>query len=402
MRNYFSSLIKSLFTMVLANYAIATVPEDVKEHIIAESAFLNAEHQKYQNKNLEALLIDNFIKGLKLFFPSTNQHGTTDDELRALILDQVAIEPASLKKSDAKNTRLAELSKLGVVDGAMLFVSVDNQLVPLEISDSGAATELAITGVNNHPDFNAASYPRRCLSVRLDFTSKTVFVNWIGAEYSACALPREKTGTFLVNLADTIAHKLGFSQLQLTDMSKIRCHHDGKYANFALLRQMQKGRSWYEEFGYSLIDYPENYRTALRKFRTTLLEQLQQIVTEVNAAMGHPDDMKLVAETNLKRSFEQLGSNFASRRAAAILKQWRQFETDWRIAFPLFVNKIDAFSSTDKPKTLASFFSWLWSSDCESYNKIVPVLFSELAHAVGISIHPSQFNYTTNLQKILD
>lgn len=196
-----------------------------------------------------------------------------------------------------------------------------------------------------------------CLSLVFQSQGKSPYIHWLNSSYTACPIPKEKTGTYLLGLAEELARRLGEKELMLEDGSTIRCKKNDWQSRLDVLRIFQRGDSWYGSHGYRDIDEPTD-KAAMNNLRFLPL-------SAVKAGLNGLDLNRI--KRDLYYYAEDL---FELMNIDRDLKVFGDLK-------PKFNRAVAKFSKAQKTRnsSLGQFFSWLWEEDCALYDELSRLLF---------------------------
>lgn len=112
-----------------------------------------------------------------------------------------------------------------------------------------------------------------CMTMRFDRLGCTIDIIRV---LPTCPIPSTRSGTWLMELADTIADALGCAKANLTDESHITCGNE--YISLPVLRLFEGRDTWYSNFGFYHA-YREEWLTLMDHFSTTLANEYFMIDT---------------------------------------------------------------------------------------------------------------------------
>src|SRR5690349_6263026 len=89
-----------------------------------------------------------------------------------------------------------KLGELGTVKDGKLFVQFNGYVVPFEVENE----IVTLRGIPIGPKSD-----NTCLQLHIE--GKKMSIVWLGSSDTACPIPNERAGTFLLDLAEEIAKK---------------------------------------------------------------------------------------------------------------------------------------------------------------------------------------------------
>ena len=146
----------------------------------------------------------------------------------------------------------------------------------------------------------------------------------------------EHLGTFLLQFAIDVMTKYGVESISLTDVSTIQCHNESIQLGF--LRLLEKGKTWYQEYGFEPSVDARKFQTKLSFFKNYKL-----------------DDLLKILETKCKIEDTLL-------EIIAIIK-----------------GSIAKFKEGHTEHILGSYLVWLYRSDCIKYNKVLNIFSKKIS-----------------------
>lgn len=249
--------------------------------------------------------------------------------------------------------------------------------IPLFLKNFGDATDIYLDGISKDSKkwptifltgwgavdtlFTKNTLP--CLGLTYTEDKNSAKIEAINASYTACPIPGNKTGTFLLELAQELARNLDKKYVKLVDKSMVRCEKNNQSAKLALLRVFQRGDTWYGSQGFREID--ESKDKAIMASYQSL--PLRILVSELEGK----------TKEKLKATKKRLLSK------AETSEDKRKIEKDYLDfggAKGSFESAIETFKEFNKITrrqdiSMGQFFSWLWQYDCERYISITRLLF---------------------------
>lgn len=124
--------------------------------------------------------------------------------------------------------------------------------------------------------------------------------------------------------------KYGVESIYLTDVSTIQCHNESILLGF--LRLLEKGKTWYQEYGFKPSIDGCKFQTNLSFFKNYKL-----------------DDLLKILETKCKIEDTLL------KIIASSIEEFKKIY------------------STEEKHILGSYLVWLYRSDCIKYNKVLNI-----------------------------
>src|SRR3972149_2742729 len=98
-----------------------------------------------------------------------------------------------------------------------------------------------------------------CLHLFINSMDCQAILEYIRTEGRKCPIPKERGGTWIMELVDKLMCEIGIEYIKLVDASEIICPIDNQTVDLTMLRLYQGRRSWYENFGYKNLVNPKKY-----------------------------------------------------------------------------------------------------------------------------------------------
>jgi len=158
----------------------------------------------------------------------------------------------------------------------------------------------------------------------------------------------EHLGTFLLQFAIDVMTKYGVESISLTDVSTIQCHNESIQLGF--LRLLEKGKTWYQEYGFEPRVDARKFQTKLSFFKNYKLDNLLKI---------------------LETKYKYLKSVLLCARACSTLLE----------IIAIIQESIEEFKKghTETEHILGSYLVWLYRSDCIKYNKVLNIFSKKIS-----------------------
>ena len=345
----------SLLLFLFSNIVFATIPKQFEDHINDNLTLLNTIQYKKYTKPQKDLIIDNFIDGMAEKYQIKDFNLT---EVQNLIYSKIKTQKKENYLPVVNPDYLNFLKDL-IKDSNLEFheniltISYQGLDIPFFAKSDFGINRLSLDGI----------FQDSCLS--LSFENKAMTIGYLGSALKACPIPRGPgSGTFLLKLAEEVAKKLKMQKISLSDKSKVKCSKNNKEVSLKLLKYFQKGKSWYGSHGYlpehkNLVEYEKEIEE-LRNYPISSIEKLFNTI-----AMSDLEQIKNEEKSNTTTSYQKSIIDKYYDKFFSLKEEFDKQVTNYKIQ-----------NSIDKEEvTLATFFSWLWNEDCESYGKLIDLIF---------------------------
>ena len=323
-----------------------------------------------------------------------NHIGRYSDEQKSLIFEHLRLDDKNLKL-DSKlldssfqemrhNAEGAELNfhnrikkmakKLQVAfDGTILQFPFRGYEIPLLVETKYGENFLRVEGVLKESQ-KLSGEEESCLSLIVQ--EKNMHISFLATAYKACPIPTNRSGTFLLQLAEQIAKTLEMDQIDLRDISQIMCHRGcNTWMSFRLLNILKNGNTWYGAHGYTTMKgYEEDKRRneAIKNYPLILIKNDFNSIT--SATLNNLKNYLLSSHSN---DFEK----------SMIEGYFKEISID---DFTLFNEKFEEYLmclSSHENLFLGDYLLWLWKNDCVAYRKIINIVFPSSQYVSGLGIN---------------
>lgn len=300
------------------------------------------------SKVLSALLTEKAINNInnnQNNILKTIEFDYTEEQKRLIVDNYVKIQHDDFKNDnleEVKNKILELMNKPFKDKIKMDNIFVEEKEIPLKINKNKILID-GISSKNQEKNFRK----NHCLVVSIN--EEYLHVNGIASVYTACPIPAENSGTFLLKVVDYIAKKYQKNKIILMDASTIKCQKNSSENDLLMLSIFKNGLSFYGKRGY----YSKTNKSIAKDLeegnaiRNISLEDLIEKIASLDFSILQ-DSQKKIAKT--KNILSYIKTNF--------------------------IEKVNMFKTTGKSKNLGEFFIWLWNFDCESYDDIFSLVFN--------------------------
>lgn len=368
---------------------LPAIPSEITEHIERDANEIKALVKLGYSEKQKELVLEQYVDGLVSEYRSLLS-ANTRQEMRMLLeawlraASATQEEGPGYKVNEMGSTDLKELSafinkhratnRLGF---SKIEVDYRGLLIPLFVRNDGdKEVQIVLDGIAKNsekspPGLGFGSGPSslitgafECLRLTLEPKALEVKIRILNSSYTACPIPQNKPGTFILGLAEELTRSLGKKFISLEDRSTIRCEKNDEATSLARLKIFQTGDTWYGSQGYRFRSDDLKIMNDLRSF--SLLRTESELDAKTKQSLE-----------KLKKERLQEVPHFEAK----IMRDFRNFES----LQAMFDQAVAQFvESTQIPRGTASlgqFFYWLWIKDCARYVALNRFIFANEANS---------------------
>jgi hypothetical protein len=328
------------FSVFFSNILLAALSENAQKNIKDNKNNILKTMEFDYNYDQKMLIIDNYIKIHDKDFKNDN-------------------------KEEVKNALLGLMNSPHENKNKMENILVEGLNIPLKVNDN----IILIDGISPKNMENNIR-KNHCLVAILK--ENELYLDRLASVYTACPIPSENTGTFLLKVAEALAKQYQKNKIVLLDASEVTCSKNNVNNELSMLSIFKTGLNFYGRRGYAYeknnsIDKDLEIGNSIRNI------SLDDLIEKINALSFDMLKKEQVETIKTKNIFNYIKKDF--------------------------IEKINIFKTTDKSQTLGEFFTWLWDNYCDDYKDIFSLVFNS-STKITSPLYPN-IEISRKMQKIL-
>lgn len=170
------------------------------------------------------------------------------------ILLQNFIQPKTLK--NVRDYLDDVLENFGIEIYNIFPVIYKNFIIYVEVRFFPNEDKISIVSVkkNSSGEFKISSFPCLVIDIYERGDKLCCTLETINSNRNFCSIPKTRSGTWLVEMANALIYSLKINNVRLQDVAKISCSSNGFKESYLFLIRLFQGKfpSWYVNFGYKI------------------------------------------------------------------------------------------------------------------------------------------------------